>query len=228
LRYFGRRHALHEELHLLSVDVGTTWVAGGASFSYRLTRTADDLPPETRLTFGKGELSCARKTIYVWSMGPGTARNCPGAETASVEGPIVACARAGRAPTAQEVSAAFRVRATPLTLPPACRASPVRDKVLRLLRALNVGDGRAFVRDLAPSMFFHPGTRSPVPRAAIPGFVSARYHQNLVIQTLPAERPAGRIGTPETFILVGAVAVGGVPGSPVRLGGVFHGDQDLS
>lgn len=74
LAYLRRRHAHHETLRLIMLDVGRGEVRQTADFTFAMTRHADDLEPglggEARLAGGKGALNCRRpQTIFVWSAG---------------------------------------------------------------------------------------------------------------------------------------------------------------
>ncbi len=72
LRYFEGRHAHHERLQLVSIDVrGPSW-HGGVDIVYTLTRKADDLGLQGQSLSGKGAVNCKDRTIFVWSMGSGT------------------------------------------------------------------------------------------------------------------------------------------------------------
>jgi hypothetical protein len=72
LKYFEGRHANHERLQLVSIDVeGPSW-HGGVDIVYTLTRQADDLGIQGQSVRGKGAVNCERRTIFVWSMGSGS------------------------------------------------------------------------------------------------------------------------------------------------------------
>jgi hypothetical protein len=68
MAYFASRHAQHEHLVLDSLDVTFTDARQGG-FSFRVTRSADDGLPATRLN-GKGGIQCATRplSLVVWSM----------------------------------------------------------------------------------------------------------------------------------------------------------------
>ncbi len=69
LAYFQERHGRHERLRLLRLQVsGGSW-HGGADVVYTLRRGADDLGDEERTFEGKGAINCARRQVFVWSMG---------------------------------------------------------------------------------------------------------------------------------------------------------------
>jgi hypothetical protein len=71
LKYFKGRHAHHERLQLVSIEVrGPSW-HGGVDIVYALTRKADDLGLQGQSLSGKGAVSCGDRTIFVWSMGSG-------------------------------------------------------------------------------------------------------------------------------------------------------------
>jgi hypothetical protein len=71
VKYFQGRHAHHERLQLLSIDVeGPSW-HGGVDITYILTRKADDLGAQGQSIRGKGAVNCKNRTIFVWSMGSG-------------------------------------------------------------------------------------------------------------------------------------------------------------
>jgi hypothetical protein len=84
-RYFADRHRHHERLRLLTVIVGAS--RGSADIVFRVRRRADDLvaigiEKNRTLATGKGEVLCARRKIFIWSMGHGdelvTGPKCPG------------------------------------------------------------------------------------------------------------------------------------------------------
>jgi len=66
--YWAQRHAQHERLQLRQLEDGGRDWTGGVGIGFTLTRQADDLSAHT--VIGKGEIDCARGTIFVWSMGP--------------------------------------------------------------------------------------------------------------------------------------------------------------
>jgi hypothetical protein len=111
LPYFARRHVHSEQMHLIMLDVGESWVRDSVGFTFAITRNADDLPQgaggSARIAFGKGELHCPTRQFYVWSMGMDLPRAgvriprsvrfnfCPTPQGwKPLDGPAIACARA--------------------------------------------------------------------------------------------------------------------------------------
>jgi hypothetical protein len=66
LPYFAERHAQHERLQLLQLEVSTSWHLG-VDIVYDIARQADDIP--AHVAGGKGAIDCEERTIFVWSMG---------------------------------------------------------------------------------------------------------------------------------------------------------------
>jgi hypothetical protein len=100
---------------------------------------------------------------------------CPAEEAAAV----VACSATGQTPNAQEVAANFIRAASPGRLPPRCSLGPVEARVLRLVRAFNVGDGGAFAAAFTRDGVFEPYTGTIttgiVGRRAIGKFAANRH-----------------------------------------------------
>lgn len=67
LPYLAERHAHHERLRLLQIDVGRSWRPHGLEILFDVDRRADDIPTHT--AGGKGSLDCATGTIIVWNLG---------------------------------------------------------------------------------------------------------------------------------------------------------------
>jgi hypothetical protein len=184
--YFERRHRQGERLSLIGVDVGTSWRPLSVGIGYTLRREADDLPAGIGpFAHGKGGIDCKRQRIYVWSMGQDASTQqpsfaCPRPNGWTPSGPVLACARSGPAPNAQELAADFVLDATQVRLPERCRPSAVRARVESMLRSFNLGDGDRFARGFTPAGQFHPYTVSIhgtgfIGRPKIADFVRARY-----------------------------------------------------
>lgn len=105
LDYAAERHQLNDHLELLQVNVvGPSW-HGGADFSFRLRRTADDVQPKSedqvRYVEGGGAIRCRTQKFWVWSLA--TRRPtfpesqllgvCPPPPPGTSENAIIACAR---------------------------------------------------------------------------------------------------------------------------------------
>jgi hypothetical protein len=71
LPYFAVRHAAHEHLSLSSLTV-KSYSLGYRDFTFRLSRSADDLPDGPVAYEGKGASSCVTGRLDVWSMGTNT------------------------------------------------------------------------------------------------------------------------------------------------------------
>lgn len=153
-----------DELRLRFVDMNTSWVLRSVGFTFRALR-------DGRRVIGKGELHCPSRRFYVWSEGFDDFDWDTG-------GPIVAESRSGRRPNAQEVAPDYRLETTKATMPGRCRPALAERRILTMLRAFNVGDGKAFAVGLAPKAVFHPywafGERA-YDRSQVPGFVERRH-----------------------------------------------------
>jgi hypothetical protein len=68
LRYFAERHAAHERLSPVRIQINGA-SAGYSHFEYRVLRNADDLPAGQVVFDGKGAASCYTGKLAVWSMG---------------------------------------------------------------------------------------------------------------------------------------------------------------
>jgi hypothetical protein len=64
--YFAARHARHERLVLLGLELRRSWHAG-VDVAFDLERQADDYP--RRVVGGKGAIDCEEQRIIAWSMG---------------------------------------------------------------------------------------------------------------------------------------------------------------
>jgi hypothetical protein len=101
---------------------------------------------------GKAEIHCPSKTVYVWSITEGTSSSCVAPSWWSAMHAPLVCARGGRATNADEVAQTYRrPGATSAPLEPRCTLGPVERKLFTLLRAYNVGDGKAFARGFPDS-----------------------------------------------------------------------------
>ena len=105
LSYAAKRYQLNDRLELLQVNVfGPSW-HGGVDFSFRLTRTADDVQPKSegqvRYVEGGGAIRCQTQKFWVWSLA--TRRQtfpesellgvCPEPPPGTSENVVIACAR---------------------------------------------------------------------------------------------------------------------------------------
>lgn len=66
LPLLAARHARHERLRLLQLEVAGSW-HGGVDMVFDVERRADDVP--THVAGGKGALDCEGRTVMVWSLG---------------------------------------------------------------------------------------------------------------------------------------------------------------
>jgi hypothetical protein len=185
-----RRHASGERMRLLAVDIGPGGDSNSVGLGFRL---ADE--------HGKAALDCAHRRLFVWSSASGSARSgCP-------EGPqrvgrtVVACARSGRTPLAQEVSPEFTVVRTPSRLPARCSPDHVKASTVRTLRAFNVGDMNAFGQGFAQSALVQPYTAaSPflqlTTRSAVMSFARKRYAKGDGWTATKLVAPRGPFGRP--------------------------------
>lgn len=207
--YFARRHLQGERLRLLSVDVGPSSRREAVGIGYALRREANDLPPNlSPYAHGKGEIDCRRQRIYVWSMGHGGREPvvaCPRPADWTPVGPVLACARSGSAPNAQELAADFALGATRVPSPKRCGPSAVRARVESMLRTFNLGEADRFARGFAPAGQFHPYTGSIsgvgfVGRPKIAAFARKRYVSGDGWTAIALQPPSGNVGLPERAI----------------------------
>jgi hypothetical protein len=191
-----RRHATGQRMRVLAVDVGSSWVPHSVGLGFRLARE-----------HGKAELDCARQRLYVWSAASGSARS------GCSEGPqrpartVVACARSGLIPLAQEVSPEFAVARTPSRLPQRCRTDQVKSRTLRMLRAFNVGDMSVFAEAFSQSALVQPYTASSslvqlTSRSAVRTFAATRYAKGDGWTATRLTAPPGPYGRPAEAIYV--------------------------
>ncbi len=73
-RYFARRHAANERLHLLVIAAGkqSIYMPNHAGIVYWLSRRASDLRSlgiVHPLAMGKGIVDCRKRTIFYWGFG---------------------------------------------------------------------------------------------------------------------------------------------------------------
>jgi hypothetical protein len=220
LGYFAERHRHRERLRLLNVDMPGTFARLGIGVV--LIREADDLVPglggRFRIAEAKGSIDCRRQRIHVWSMGmdmapehdlpPNVSWSCPRPAGWEPGRPILTCSRGGRSPNAQEVTTPLLVRGSGVGLPKRCRLGSVRDRLLRLVRAFNIGAGDAAAAQFIRRGNLHPYTASItgygfLGRGAIARFVGARYR-------LGDGWGIGSIGSPQGSVGLPAETVYGV------------------
>lgn len=137
--HFARQR---DEVRLRSVDMSTSWVLRSVGFTFRALR-------DGRRVHGKGELHCPTRQFYVWSEAFDDFQW-------DTEGPILAEARAGRRPNAQEIAPDYRLERTRAKLSGRCRPAVAQRRILTMLRAFNVGDGKAFTAGFAEDAAFLP------------------------------------------------------------------------
>jgi hypothetical protein len=65
--YLATRHAEHERMQLLRVEMAGSWRAGEAALNFDVLRQADDIPPHE--AGGKGGVDCAGRKIILWNLG---------------------------------------------------------------------------------------------------------------------------------------------------------------
>lgn len=82
-------------------------------------------------------------------MGFGKASFCPVPAGWGPPSAPVVCARGGSATTADEIAPRYRQSPSSLPLPGRCRPGAVEGRVLRMLRAFNIGNGTAFAESFA-------------------------------------------------------------------------------
>lgn len=175
-------------LELREIDLGRSWVRRSVGIGYRLRQTLNGQATTIR---GKGEVHCPSKTIYVWSMA--TQERLDG-DTGDA---IVVRARAGHRPNAQEVVPELDVGSTTVQLPPRCAAAAVQARLLRLLRAFNLGDGKAGASNFARTgglMLYTADRHRAVGRPAITSRIESRAAAGDGL-TLVALRPPSNISS---------------------------------
>jgi hypothetical protein len=184
-----------ERIHLLTVDVGNSWVAHGVGVGLTLAQA-----------HGKAEIDCRRRQIYVWSVASGPATSpCPQTPQANALRAVDACSRTGSPPSAQEVSRDFAVTRTPLRLPIRCRPPAVQKRVVGALRAFDLGGESAFAASFTRDANMQPYTASePLVnlrgRAQIAGFVSRRAARGDGWTAAKLMPPIGTVGLPREAI----------------------------
>jgi hypothetical protein len=170
--YFAHRHRHNESWKLIGVDVGTSWVRGGAGIGYVLHRSADDLPPHaTEFARGKGEIDCAAQRIYVWSMGQGDRRqgddglpSCPRPPGWTPGTAVIACARSAKDTNAAGLTPRafapdFRIVEGAAGFPRRCSPTFASGKLRSALTAFNGGLEKPFANHFVPRRaYFHPYT----------------------------------------------------------------------
>ncbi len=190
--YFAERHRFNERWQLIAVDIGRSWIPGGAGIGYTLERTADDLPSApARIVPGKGEIDCVAQRIYVWSMAEGSSTApaqprptpCPTPSGWTPGKPIVACSRTakpdlGSGRTARAMLPDVRLDSGAGELPRLCGPAIAFRKVRSALSAFNTGLGIVFAKHFARVGTFHPYTKTvprPLRGAAIAVYAQSRY-----------------------------------------------------
>jgi hypothetical protein len=166
-------HARGERIRIVDIDVGrSSSRSAGLGLSHLQTSSGTSRP-----VHGKAEIDCARGRFYVWSTGEAAWRFCADPTGVDRESVVVACARQGRAPHAQEVGDDFAVGTTRAVLRSRCRAGAVSARVVHAIRAFNLGAAAAFARDFAASATVQPYTgwfTQLVGRAALRRFAAER------------------------------------------------------
>ncbi len=170
--YFAERRRHDERWELIGVDVGTSWVRGGAGIGYVLHRNADDLPSHAaEFARGKGEIDCAAQRIYVWSMAQGDRRqrddglpSCPRPSGWTPGTAVIACARSAKdmnaaGLTPRAFAPDFRIVEGAVDLPRRCSPTFAAGKLRSALTAFNKGLGKSFAKHFVPRRaYFHPYT----------------------------------------------------------------------
>jgi hypothetical protein len=175
-RYFAERHLLNERWELVSVAV-TPSRTGGAAITYTIRRTADDLPPWlSALGFGKGEIDCAARRIFVWSWAQNDASvdvgaRCPRPRGWSPGTAILACTQGLNArPLARDL----RFSRNPL--PGRCAPERALGTLRSALRAFNSGLGDDFARRFARDPLLASRGTELRSRKRVAAFTHARYN----------------------------------------------------
>jgi hypothetical protein len=151
--------------------------------------------------FNRGD----RTALVRWSMDAGGEDEpriaCPRPAGWTPAGPVVACTRSGATPNAQEVVADFRISATRVRFPQACRPTIVRGRLESMLRSFNLGSGDRFAGAFTPGGQLHAYTASNPGsglsgRAKIEEFVRSRFTAGDGWTGLSLQPPSGTAGLP--------------------------------
>jgi hypothetical protein len=189
---------------LRELDVGRSWVKNSVALGFTIWRRPSGAS-EALQSHGKAEIHCPSKTIYVWSMADGMASFCAAPSWWSpILAPLV-CVRGGRTTNADEVAPSYRPPTTSVPLTSRCTPAAVETRVLTLLRAYNIGDGRAFARG------FHTSRVGRLERLrlrdlrlkslpALASYVSERYGAGVGWTLLDLDPPA-RAGGPYRLLV---------------------------
>lgn len=195
-----------EHFYLRELDVGRSWVRNSVALGFTIWRRSSG-GSEALQSHGKAEIHCPSKTIYVWSMADGMASFCAAPSWWSpILAPLV-CVRGGRTTNADEVAPSYRRPTTSVPLASRCTPAAVETRVLALLRAYNVGDGRAFARG------FHSSRVGRLERLrlrdlrlrsfpALASYVSERYGAGIGWTLLDLDPPARAGGPYRLFVQV--------------------------
>jgi hypothetical protein len=207
VRYLIQRRREGESLQLRQLDVGRSWVRQSIGAGFVLTRQVKDLGQAAQSAHGKAEIHCPTRTIYVWSMGPGKASSCAAPPGWGPASPPLACARSGRAPTAEEIAPSYRSISSSVSLPTRCSPGVVEARLLRALRALNVGDGSVFAKSFAGAdaggsvRLRLAGANRFSSRASLATFAGDRYRAGVGL-TLYVLNPPSRADGPYRLLVV--------------------------
>jgi hypothetical protein len=200
--YLLQLHARGEGFRFVGIDVGNSWVPHSVGFGVALLRVGG----ASEQLHGKGEIDCARRRIYVWSVGKGAAVSpCPAPPQANALRTVVACSRTGRKPLAQEVSRDFALETTPLRLPGRCGPAMVKTRVAGALRAFNLAGAKAFARTFTRGATMQPYTGSQPPpnlrgRSQIAAFAIRRAARSDGWTAAKLFPPTGTVGLPTEAI----------------------------
>jgi hypothetical protein len=174
LDHFSERHRHADTLRLVSLSIGAGHRAE-VGLSYVVIRQADDLGSTPLFVSGKGQIDCARRQIFVWSMGEGVdtgpvLTTCPTPAGWRPEAPIVVCTPG---PNARAVASGFVL--VPAAGSAKCRSSAVFRTIRSMLSGFNLGIAASFQVGLAPRAAFSPAGRDLTTRQDVQRFVGRRY-----------------------------------------------------
>lgn len=176
--YFRDRHLRGDTMRLVSLDIGAGW-SNDVGISYVLIRQAGDIPAglggPLRLVRGKGQIDCATRRIFVWSMAMGfddtfLPTTCPAPAGWKPGAPALACTRG---PNARAV--APDVVIVPAARDGGCRPAVAYRRIRSMLNAFNIGNAAGFRVGLARRATFSPAGRELETPRAIQDFVGHRY-----------------------------------------------------
>lgn len=203
LDHFRDRHRHAETMRLVSLDIGRGH-RNDVGISYALIREADDIP--RGFARGKGQIDCANRRIFVWTMAmtaDTSPTTCPTPSDWKPGSPVVACTRGPNAravaPDVVIVSAAREG---------GCRPEAAFRRIRSMLSAFDIGNTSSFRVGLAPRATFAPAGRSLATPRAIQDFVAHRYFRLGEGWTLTRLAP---LRAPGRFALTIAVSRLGAP-----------------